>query len=69
MYTQNNQNEEKSLTDWLYGQFLSCQPQLLFATNAATLIGGTLVGQHVQMRIAATFVYSFIMTVRYTSIQ
>jgi Amt family ammonium transporter len=36
--------------------------RLLFATNAATLIGGTLVGQHVQMRIAATFVYSFMMT-------
>ena len=38
--------------------------QFTFATNTATIIGGTLVGQDVQMRAMAAFVYSFLMTVK-----
>ena len=38
--------------------------QFTFATNTATIIGGTLVGQDVQMRAAAAFFYSFSMTVQ-----
>lgn len=38
--------------------------QFTFATNTATILGGTLVGQkHVHMRAPAIFVYSFVMTV------
>ena len=37
--------------------------QFTFATNTATILGGTLVGQGVQMRAVAIFVYSFVMTV------
>ena len=37
--------------------------QFSYATNTATIIGGTLVGHDVQMRAAAAFVYSFVMTV------
>ena len=37
--------------------------QFTFATNTATILGGTLVGQGVQMRATAIFVYSFVMTV------
>ena len=40
--------------------------QFTFATNTATIIGGTLVGQDVQMRAAAAFIYSFVMTVNGT---
>ena len=35
----------------------------MFATNAATILGGTLVGQEVEMRTVATFIYGFVMTV------
>ena len=37
--------------------------QFMFATNAATILGGTLVGQEVEMRTMATFIYGFVMTV------
>jgi Amt family ammonium transporter len=36
--------------------------RFMFATNAATIIGGTLVGQEVEMRTFATFIYGFTMT-------
>ena len=37
--------------------------QFTFATNTATIIGGTLVGNEVQMTGLGIFVYSFLMTV------
>jgi len=37
--------------------------QFTFASNTATILGGTLVGQGVQMRVVAGFIYSFVMTV------
>ena len=36
-------------------------PQFTFASNTATIIGGTLVGSKVQLRIVGAFVYSFVM--------
>ena len=38
--------------------------QFTFASNTATILGGTLVGQSIQLRVIAIFVYSFLMTVR-----
>lgn len=38
--------------------------QFTFASNTATIIGGTLVGSSVQMRVVSIFVYAFFMTVR-----
>ena len=37
--------------------------QFMFATNAATILGGTLVGQEIEMRTTATFIYGFVMAV------
>ena len=37
--------------------------QFTFASNTATILGGTLVGQSVQLRTTAIFIYSFVMTV------
>ena len=42
-------------------------PQFMFATNAATILGGTLVGQEVEMRTMATVIYGFVMTVSWQS--
>ena len=39
----------------------------MFATNAATILGGTLVGQEVEMRTMATVIYGFVMTVSWQS--
>lgn len=37
--------------------------QFTFATNTATILGGGLVGQNIQLRTSAIFTYSFVMTV------
>ena len=37
--------------------------QFTFASNTATIIGGTLVGQQIQLRIISVFVYAFFMSV------
>jgi len=42
----------------------SCM-QFTFASNTATIIGGTLVGQQIQLRILSVFVYAFFMSVSY----
>jgi Amt family ammonium transporter len=46
--------EEQDFIFWFF--------RFTFATNTATIIGGTLVGHDVQMRAAAAFIYSFVMT-------
>ncbi|XP_064390496.1 ammonium transporter 2-like isoform X2 [Halichondria panicea] len=46
--------EEQDYIFWFF--------RFTFATNTATILGGTLVGQGVQMRALAIFVYSFVMT-------
>ncbi|CAI8026356.1 Putative ammonium transporter 1 member 5 [Geodia barretti] len=51
---QGDVGEEQDYIFWFF--------RYTFATNTATIIGGTLVGHDVQMRAAAAFVYSFVMT-------
>jgi len=47
--------EEQDYIFWFF--------RFTFASNTATILGGTLVGQGVQMRVLAGFIYSFVMTV------
>ena len=41
----------------------ACCVQFTFASNTATILGGTLVGDRVQLRAFSIFIYSFFMTV------
>jgi len=47
------------------GIFCMIRLQFTFASNTATIIGGTLVGQQIQLRILSVFVYAFVMSVSY----
>jgi len=47
--------------------FMYACMQFTFASNTATIIGGTLVGQQIQLRILSVFVYAFCMSVSYCS--
>jgi Amt family ammonium transporter len=47
--------EEQDFIFWFF--------RFTFASNTATIIGGTLVGSKVQLRVFSVFIYSFLMTV------